>query len=262
MAILITGATGFLGSHLARKLVERGERVKILLRKTSKTLNIDDIDAERVYGDVLDIDSIRNALKDCDRLFHVAGLVSTKKADYKKMEEININGTVNVLTAALDAGVEKVVYTSTIGAVGVEPGGGIGNEDTSYNLEPYGVQYLNSKHYAELEALKFVEKGLPLVIVNPAMVMGPGDIYLTSTGAFIVWYCKKKFPGYIDGGGLSQQILKLLILRSAWNLNTVFQMVQNYRKYLHYQYRLPVLHLQHLWYLYKRPSLLRHPKPR
>jgi len=199
MAILVTGATGFLGSHVARKLVERGERVRILLRKTSRTSNIEDIDAERAYGDILDIDSVKEALKGCDTLYHVAGIVSSRKSDYGRMEEINVKGTFNVLSSALEAGVKKAVYTSSVAAIGVNPGGGIANEKTPFTLEPMGIQYLNTKYYAEKEALKFYQKGLPLVIVNPSIVIGPGDIYLSST-ALIVWYCKRKFPGYMDGG--------------------------------------------------------------
>ena len=199
MAILVTGATGFLGSHVARKLVERGERVRILLRKTSRTSNIEDIDAERFYGDTLDIDSVKEALKGCDTLYHVAGIVSSKKSDYGRMEEINVKGTFNVFSSALEAGVKKAVYTSSVAAIGVAPNGGIANEETPFTLEPMGIQYLNTKYYAEKEALKFYQKGLPLVIVNPSIVIGPGDIYLSST-ALIVWYCKRKFPGYMDGG--------------------------------------------------------------
>jgi len=199
MAILVTGATGFLGSHVARKLVERGERVRILLRKTSRTSNIEDIDAERAYGDILDIDSVKEALKGCDTLYHVAGIVSSRKSDYGRMEEINVKGTFNVFSSALEAGVKKAVYTSSVAAIGVDPNGGIANEETPFTLEPMGIQYLNTKYYAEKEALKFYQKGLPLVIVNPSIVIGPGDIYLSST-ALIVWYCKGKFPGYMDGG--------------------------------------------------------------
>jgi len=199
MAILVTGATGFLGSHVARKLVERGERVRILLRKTSRTSNIEDIDAERAYGDILDIDSVKEALKGCDTLYHVAGIVSSRKSDYGRMEEINVKGTFNVFSSALEAGVKKAVYTSSVAAIGVDPNGGIANEETPFTLEPMGIQYLNTKYYAEKEALKFYQKGLPLVIVNPSIVIGPGDIYLSST-ALIVWYCKRKFPGYMDGG--------------------------------------------------------------
>jgi dihydroflavonol-4-reductase len=200
VTILVTGGTGFLGSHIARKLVQRGKRVKILLRKTSRTSNIEDIDAERVYGDILDVDSVKEAFKGCDTLYHVAGLVSSKKADYKKMEDINVKGTINVLSAALEAGVKKAVYTSSVVAIGVDPSGGIAEEETPFTLEDIGIQYVNTKYYAEKEALKLYEKGLPLVILNPSLVIGAGDIYLSTT-SFILWYCKKKFPGYIDGGG-------------------------------------------------------------
>jgi dihydroflavonol-4-reductase len=200
MAILVTGGTGFLGSHITRKLVQRGERVRILLRKTSRTSNINGIDAEMAYGDVLDIDSIKEALKGCETLYHVAGFVSSKKADYKKMEDINVRGTVNVLSAALKAGVKRAVYTSSVAAIGVDPDGGIANEDTPFTLEHMGIQYVNTKYRAEIEASKFYERGLPLVIVNPSMVIGSGDIYLSSAG-FILWFCRRKFPGYIEGGG-------------------------------------------------------------
>jgi dihydroflavonol-4-reductase len=198
MAVLVTGATGFLGSHIARKLVEKGNDVKILLRKSSRTANIDNIEAERVYGDVTDLDSLKSAIKGCDTLFHTAGLVSFRKKDHQKMQDINVGGVVNAMKAALDAGVGKVVYTSSVAAVGVDPAGGIANEQTEFTLESEGIPYLNTKYHGELESLKFVEQGLPLVIVNPSVVVGPGDIYLSST-AFIQWYCKKKFPGYMDG---------------------------------------------------------------
>lgn len=198
MATLVTGATGFIGSHIAKKLVQRGEKVKILLRKSSKTLNIDNIDAERVYGDIMDVESVRKALQGCDTLYHTAGFVSFRKADYKKMEEINVKGTANVLSAALEAGVKKAVYTSSVAAIGVDPAGGTANENTVFTLEDEGIQYLNTKYRAEREALKFYDKGLPVVIVNPSVVIGPGDVYLSSVGC-ILWYCKKRFPGYIEG---------------------------------------------------------------
>jgi dihydroflavonol-4-reductase len=199
MSTLVTGATGFIGSHVAQRLVRKGENVRILLRKSSRTSNIANLDAERFYGDILDIESVKRAIKGCDTLYHVAGIVSSRKSDHKKMEEINIKGMVNVFTAALEEGVKKVVYTSSVAAIGVNPDGGVANEDTPFTLERMGIQYVNTKHYAEKEALKFYEKGLPLVIVNPSIVIGPGDIYLSST-ALIVWYCKRKFPGYIEGG--------------------------------------------------------------
>lgn len=198
MTTLVTGATGFLGSHVARKLVQKGEKVKILLRKSSKTQNIDDIKAERVYGDVMDVDSVRKALEGCDTLYHTAGFVSFRKADYKKMEDINVKGTINVLSSALQSGIKKAVYTSSVAAVGADPNRGVADENTRFTLESEGIQYLNTKYHAEREALKIYEKGLPLVVVNPSVVIGPGDVYLSSTGA-VLWYCKKKFPGYMDG---------------------------------------------------------------
>ena len=199
MATLVTGATGFIGSHVARKLVERGERVKVLIRRSSRTSNIDGLDVERVYGDVLDSESIRVAIKGCHTLYHVAGLVSSKKAHRRKMSDINVSGTINVLTAALHEGVERAVYTSSIAAIGVDPDGGVANEETPFKLEHLGIQYINTKHYAENEALRIYKQGLPLVIVNPSVVVGPGDIYLASCG-FIVMYCKRRYPGYIEGG--------------------------------------------------------------
>jgi dihydroflavonol-4-reductase len=199
MASLVTGATGFIGSHIARKLVQKGDKVKILLRKTSKTLNIKDLDAEWVYGDVLDIQSVKKAIEGCETLYHTAGLVSFKKTDYKKMEEVNVRGTNNVLSIALEAGVKKAVYTSSVAAIGVDSNGGIANEETPFTLERYDIGYINSKYHAEREALKFYDKGLPLVIVNPSLVIGAGDVYVSTTG-LILWYCKKKLPGYLDGG--------------------------------------------------------------
>lgn len=198
MATLVTGATGFIGSHIAKKLVDRGEHVKILLRKSSQTSNVDDIDVERVYGDVMDIDSVNEALKGCDTLYHTAGVASFRKEDYEKMEEINVKGTSNILNAALEAGIKKVVHTSSIASVGVDQNGGIANEDTVYDLDYLGVKYLDTKHRGEQIALDLAKKGLPLVVVNPSTVIGTGDIYLSST-AFILWFYKKKFPGYMDG---------------------------------------------------------------
>lgn len=198
MATLVTGATGFIGSHIAKKLVERGEHVKILLRKSSQTSNIDDIDVERVYGDVMDMDSVNEALKGCDTLYHTAGVASFRKEDYQKMENINVGGTSNILNAALESGINKVVHTSSIAAIGVDANGGIADEGTEYNLDYLGVKYLDTKHRGEQIALDLAKKGLPLVVVNPSTVIGTGDIYLSST-AFILWFYKKKFPGYMDG---------------------------------------------------------------
>lgn len=199
MPTLVTGATGFLGSHITKKLVERGDKVRILLRKTSNTINIDGLDVERAYGDVTDIQSVREAMDGCDNLYHAAGLVSFKQADYNKMEEVNVKGTHNVLTAAMEAGVKKAVYTSSVAAIGLMPGKKLADEETPFDPAGTDIEYIQSKYRAELEALKFIEKGLPLVIVNPSIVIGAGDVYVSTSG-IILWYCKRRLPGYTDGG--------------------------------------------------------------
>jgi len=199
MPTLVTGATGFLGSHIVRKLAERGEKVRILLRRSSKTVNIDDIDVEKVYGDVTDMESVRKAMEGCDTLYHAAGIVSFKQADYKKMEAVNVGGTNNVFTAAMEAGVKKAVYTSSVAAIGLKPGRELANEETPFDPKSTDIQYILSKYHAEREALRFAEKGLPLVLVNPSIVIGAGDVYVSTTG-IILWYCKRRLPGYTDGG--------------------------------------------------------------
>ncbi len=199
MPTLVTGATGFLGSHIVRKLAGRGEKVRILLRQSSKTVNIDGIDVEKVYGDVTDMESVRKAMEGCDRLYHAAGIVSFKQADYKKMEAVNVGGTYNVFTAAMEAGVKKAVYTSSVAAIGLRPGRELANEETPFDPKSTNIQYILSKYHAEREALRFAEKGLPLVLVNPSIVIGAGDVYVSTTG-IILWYCKRRLPGYTDGG--------------------------------------------------------------
>ena len=199
MPTLVTGATGFLGSHIVKKLAGRGEKVRILLRRSSKTVNIDDIDVEKVYGDVTDMESVRKAMEGCDTLYHAAGIVSFKQADYKKMEAVNVGGTNNVFTAAMEAGIKKAVYTSSIAAIGLKPGKEVADENTPFDPEGTDIEYILSKYRAEQEALRFVEKGLPLVIVNPSLVIGAGDVYVSTSG-IILWYCKRRLPGYTDGG--------------------------------------------------------------
>ncbi len=198
MATVVTGATGFIGSRITKKLVERGDRVKVLVRKTSDTRNIDSLDVEKVYGDVTDRASLKTAFTGCDKLFHAAGFVSFKKSDHRKMLEINVRGSSNVLSAAAAAGVTKVVFTSSVAAIGVEHDGSPITESTKYDLYSEGIGYMNCKYLAEKEASNHAEKGLPVVIANPSVVLGSGDIYLSSSGS-VLWFCRKRFPGYMDG---------------------------------------------------------------
>lgn len=198
MATLVTGATGFIGSHITRQLLENGEQVRVLLRETSKTENIKDLDVEKVYGDVLDTDSLKKAVSGCDTLYHTAGFVSFRKSDYSKMNNINVEGTKNVMSAAIQEGMERVIFTSSVAAIGPVSKGEMITEENDYRIFDENIGYMNSKFLAEQAAREFFNKGLPVTILNPTVVIGPGDIYLSSS-ASILWYCKKKFPGYMDG---------------------------------------------------------------
>lgn len=198
MSTLVTGATGFIGSQITRQLVERGDNVRVLLRETSNTQNIEDLDVEKVYGDILDKDTLKNAVAGCDQVFHTAGYVSFKKSDYDKMNRINVQGSRNILSVALEEGVERVMFTSSVAAIGPVSRGEVITEDNEYRIFDRNIGYMNSKYLAEKEAHDFSRKGLPVIILNPTVVIGPGDIYLSSS-ASILWYCRKKFPGYMDG---------------------------------------------------------------
>lgn len=196
MTALVTGATGFIGSYILKKLLQRKEKVRVLIEKNEEA-ELGNIDVEKIYGNILDIDLVRAALSGCDVLFHSDFLASFKKADYSKMEDINVKGTVNVFTAALEAGVRRAVYTSSVSAIGVHPSVGIADEETSFNLEHLGVGYIDTRHRAEKEAMKLYQKGLPLVVLNVTGVIGPRNML---GSRFILAYCKKRIPGYIDGG--------------------------------------------------------------
>lgn len=200
MAVLITGGTGFIGSHVARKLTERGERVRALARPSSRTEELDAMGAEVVRGDITDRESVLKALDGCDTLYHCAGFVSFKKRDYPKMVEINVDGARNTLSAALEAGVGKVVFTSSVAALGPAAEGEVITEETAPDPSFSGadIGYMKVKRAAEAAALDFCGKGLNVVITNPSVVVGEGDVHLSSVGS-VLWYCKERFPGYMDG---------------------------------------------------------------
>ena len=199
MKKLVTGATGFIGSAIARELIRDGEEVKVLIRKTSDTRNIDKLDVEIAYGDIRDIDSMKKALKDCDTLYLTAAYFAHWAPDPKLLYEVNAGGTKASLTAALEAGVEKVVYTSTNNAIAAS-GPVPANEEKVFNYWEARDHYSMSKYIAENEARIFVTRGLPVVMVNPTLVIGINDIKPTPSGQMIIDVVKQKMPGYIDGG--------------------------------------------------------------
>ncbi|HDP80687.1 MAG TPA: NAD-dependent epimerase/dehydratase family protein [Spirochaetes bacterium] len=199
MKKLVTGSTGFMGSSIARELLTEGEEVKVLIRRTSDTQNIDGLDVERVYGDIRDGDSMRKALKGCDTLYYTAAFFAHWTPDRKLPYEVNVEGTKTSMKAALDAGVRKVVYTSTNNTLGTH--GPVPVDETAeFNHWKTGDHYSISKYLAEIEAKKFVDRGLPLIIVNPTLVIGVRDIKPTPSGQMIIDIARGQMPGYIEGG--------------------------------------------------------------
>ncbi len=200
MKVLVTGASGFIGGHLVKKLVERGIDVKILIRPTSNISHLGDLKLEKAYGDITDYDSVLKAMDGVEQVYHVAALYKTWQPDSRNFYRINVLGTVNVMKAVLQKGIEKVVYTSTVGAVGiVENEGEVCDEDCLWNLGFTGDHYMISKFQAEMEVIKMVCKdNLPAIIVNPSAPVGPADWKPTPTGQLIVQYLKKRIPAYVD----------------------------------------------------------------
>jgi dihydroflavonol-4-reductase len=199
MKKLVTGATGFIGSAITRELLKDGEEVKVLVRKTSDTRNIDKLDVEKAYGDIRDSESMKEALKGCDTLYFTAAYFAHWAPDPKLLYEVNVGGTKATLKAAFEAGIEKVVYTSTNNAIAAS-GPTPANEEKAFNYWESGDHYSMSKYIAENEARIFVTRGLPLVMVNPTLVIGINDIKPTPSGQMIIDTATQNMPGYIDGG--------------------------------------------------------------
>jgi len=185
----VTGGTGFVGSAVVRELLQQGDEVKCLVRSGSDRRNLEGLDVELAEGDILDRDSIKRALENCDRMYHVAALYTLGDPEIWYWRA-NVLGTINVLSAAMDRGLERVVHTSTVGAVGSAPEGGLANEDTPWDFGDLGIPYVTTKYIAESEAFRFFGKGLPVVVVNPAGPIGPRDIKPTPTGLMIVQFLR------------------------------------------------------------------------
>jgi dihydroflavonol-4-reductase len=199
MTVLVTGANGFMGSNVVRELIKDGADVRVTIRKDSDTRNIDDLDVEKVYCDIRDKESVKSALKGCDTLYHIAAYFAHWAPDKKLFYDINVEGTKNLLEESLFQGLEKVVYTSTSNTIGSHGAGNFVKEDAEFNGWEAGDHYAISKYLAEIEAKKICEKGLPLVIVNPTLVIGVRDRKPTPSGALIVDIANGDMPGYIEG---------------------------------------------------------------
>lgn len=200
MKSLVTGATGFVGAAVVRALVKDGADVRVLARPGSDRSNLRAYSVEQVFGDLRDKESLRNALAGCRHLYHVAAHYALWAKDSSVFYDINVSGTRNLLEAARDVGVERIVYCSTIGAIGLPPDGGLGTEDTPVSLDQMAGHYKRSKYLAEREVLKLAREGLPVVIVNPSAPVGEGDVKPTPTGQVIVDFMKGRMWAYIETG--------------------------------------------------------------
>ena len=197
--ILITGGTGFIGSNLSAALVERGYSVRLFRRPSSDLTAIGDLDVEQVLGDLRDPDSLRKAVKGCDTVFHVGALVSYWRRQREEMYAINIGGTRNVVEACIAAGVERLVHTSSIAAVGYSDTGAPADETNAFNWDSLDIGYRISKFRAEEEVQRGIGMGLPAVIVNPSVVIGERDIHFNG-GQIIRDVHRKRLFYYIGGG--------------------------------------------------------------
>jgi dihydroflavonol-4-reductase len=193
---LVTGASGFVGWHVARLLTERGHKVRALVRSGSK---IPELDVERTTGDLRDPASLESAASGCGAVFHVAADYRLWSKHPEDLYASNVDGTRNMLSAARKAGVERFVYTSTVGCIGV-PETGLGDETMPVSGHDMAGAYKKSKFLAELEALKAAQEGFPVVIVNPTAPMGDHDFKPTPTGQIVLDFLNGAMPAYIDTG--------------------------------------------------------------
>jgi len=200
MKILLTGATGFVGHHVARELAGRGAELCMLVRRTSSLANLEGIAGETCTGDLSDPNSIRPALRNCDAVMHVAADYRLWIPDPQAMYRANVDGTRELLRMAREEGVRRVVYTSSVATMGFRADGLIVNEDTPVSLAMMVGHYKRSKFLAEREAVAAAEKGQEVMILNPTTPVGSHDAKPTPTGRIFVDFLNRKFPAYVDTG--------------------------------------------------------------
>ena len=200
MKIFLTGATGFVGHHVAKALATEGADLRLLVRKTSNLKNLEGIRGEMHLGDLSEPESIRPALAGCDAVVHVAADYRLWIRDPKAMYKANVDGTRDLLRMAREAGVPRVVYTSSVATMHFRTDGLVINEDTPVSLKDMVGHYKRSKFLAEQEAIKAARSGQKVIILNPTTPIGPNDAKPTPTGRIFVDFLNGKFPAYMDTG--------------------------------------------------------------
>ncbi len=200
MKVFVTGATGFLGSHVAEQLEAMGADVRVLMRQTSRTENLDVLKAERVVGDLRDQESLRKGMAGCEFVFHVAADYRLWTRNPDEMYASNVAGTMLVVRTAQEVGVRRVIYTSSVATMGFGNNGQVVNEATPVDRSMMIGHYKKSKFDAEQWVIQAAQKGADVVIVNPSTPIGERDIKPTPTGQIVVDFLKKKFPAYVDTG--------------------------------------------------------------
>lgn len=200
MRVFVTGASGFVGNHLARVLAERGDQVRCLLRQSSPRDLLHGLDVELVTGDLRDPASLRAGIRGVDVVYHCAADYRLYVPDPKTMYACNVDGTRNVIQVSAECGVERVIYTSTVGALGLRSDERPADESTPVTIHDMVGHYKRSKYLAERVAEQWAGKGFPVVIVNPSAPVGDGDVKPTATGKMIVDFLNGKVPAYVDTG--------------------------------------------------------------
>lgn len=200
MKTLVTGGSGFIGTNVIRALLQRGTAVRALVRESSDLRNLTGLEIELVYGDLRDRQSLDAALQGCDTLYHVAAMYALWTSRRQDIYDSNVTGTVNLMAAAEKAGMQKIVYTSSVATIGLPKDGSSGQEATPINPTEMVSDYKRSKYLAEQEVLKCAQRGLPVVIVNPSFPVGPWDMKPTPSGQLIVNFLRGKIPAYVNTG--------------------------------------------------------------
>jgi dihydroflavonol-4-reductase len=200
MLAFVTGATGFVGSHVARALAAQGADLRLLVRSSSDLRNIQDLRAEQVTGDLRDAASLKKAVSGCDVVFHVAADYRLWVRDPDEMYRSNVEGTKAILEAARESKVRRVVHTSSVATMGFNSNGRLASEDSPVSLADMIGPYKRSKFMAEEIAIQAGKSEMDVVVVNPTTPVGERDIKPTPTGRIVVDFLKKKFPAYVDTG--------------------------------------------------------------